>query len=184
MARELKDYIQWCADRYISLRPRTEHELQTYLMRKGHARLALQSKDSKDSQDSEDVREKSESALIELVSSIITLYKDENRINDTAYANWYVSEKNYFKPRGQMRLRYEMTQKGVDSSIIDVVFEQSPVTDMELITQMLQTRFAKIDLTNKPLREKVIRRLQQKGFSYRDIQESIKSAIEESSEKE
>jgi len=178
MARDMRDYISWCADRYISLRPRTEHEMTTYLMRKGRARRGRQQED--DTQDDE----QADHTLQELVASICAQYKTENRLNDTAYAQWYVSEKNYFKPRGQMRLRYEMSQKGVDPSIIDAVFEQSSVTDQELITQLLETRFAKVDLHDKILREKVIRRLQQKGFSYRDIQASLQSAIEESSEKE
>lgn len=163
MDTKLRDYIARCADRYLSFRPRTEHEMKVYLQRKLARREELEAEQR-----------------AQLIDTKIAELKNESRIDDEAFVRWYVAEKNYFKPRGRIRLKHDLSALGVDRNLLDTILQESEVTDHELITQLLETKYARVSLDDEESYEKLIQRLQRRGFSYNDI----KSAIEDYRKKE
>lgn len=169
MAHKLDDYLKWCAEKYTTLKPRSIHQVQQYLLRKARGWSLRNDPDV------------SPEYVDECIQTTIQTLLENNILNDDRYAQWYLSEKQYFKPRGKTRIKYELLAKGVDTKVIDVVLEANSVSDAELIDQLMQTRFAKVDLNDRDTQAKVVRRLQQKGFRYTDIQKALERAIEESS---
>ncbi len=105
---------------------------------------------------------------------------ETGRVDDMSFARWYVAEKNYFKPRGRIRLKAELSQKGISTDIIDKALAESEFTDKDLLHKLLSKYLMfESDLTDKE-KLKLIQKLQRKGFSFSDS----KSAIEEFLKKE
>lgn len=163
MDDKLQEYINWCCDKFLSYRPRTVYEMQTYIRRK------LIKKQIADPDGQQRIIQKKVAELVEA-----------DIVNDETFTRWYISEKNYFKPRGKIRLKHELAQKGVDSSIVDTILAESKVTDQDLLKQLLTTKFYSTDFSDKTTYDKALQRLQRLGFRYSDI----KTAIEEYVEKE
>ncbi len=113
------------------------------------------------------------------VEKCIDVYVQNGTLDDEKYAKWYISEKQYFKPRGIARIRFDLVSKGVSEEIIEASLQRAEFTDAHLLDQTIQTRFASVDLTQREVREKVTRRLLQKGFRFSDVQAAIQRAIEE-----
>lgn len=156
MDTKLHDYIARCSDKYLSFRPRTEHEMHVYLQRKLARKEELEPE-----------------KRTQLIDAYVERLKEEGRIDDEAFVRWYVAEKNYFKPRGRIRLRYDLGALGIDKHILDRVLEENEIPDTDLITQLLETKYSRIPLDEEDAREKLTQRLQRRGFSYSDIKSSI-----------
>lgn len=167
MARKLSDYLSWCAEKYTSLKPRSLFQTRKYVTRKA---VEWSRKHDPDTDHAE---------LGIAVEECLEAFVHNGTLDDEKYARWYISEKQYFKPRGIARIRYDLVSKGVSEDIIDAALQKAEFTDAYLLEQTLRTRFASVDLTQREMREKVTRRLLQKGFRFSDVQVAIQRAIEE-----
>lgn len=159
---ELNEYIAAIVDRYLSYRPRSVYEVETYLNRK------LSPADQLSQQEREN-----------LISSKITQLQEENRLNDKTFAEWFVSEKQYFKKRGAYRIKMELKQKGIPSDIIEKALASAKHTDKELLRESLK-RYIPLNFDTPAEKQKFIQKFMRKGFAYG----LIRSVIEELSEKE
>lgn len=83
--------------RYLSLRPRSESELVTYLQGKEVAE--------------------------EVIAAVMARLRERGYVDDGAFARFWVDNRTRFRPRGARALRYELRQKGVESSAIDEALE-------------------------------------------------------------
>lgn len=152
---DLHEYLDRVIDRYLSYRPRTRLELERYIRRK--------------------IRNKTESPdeENEITEQRLSLLRDQGHIDDLAFAQWYVSEKQYFKPRGQIRLKSELKAKGISPDVIDKAFQTAQKTDTELLADLLRKKYTKSDFETDDIKRKNIQRLLRRGFSYGDIKKSI-----------
>jgi SOS response regulatory protein OraA/RecX len=110
------------------------------------------------------------------VSSLL----EEGRLDDVAFVRWYIAEKNYFKPRGRIRIKSDLAQKGIPADLIERILEENDIPETSLIEQLLDTKYKTLDLDDEEVREKLVVRLQRQGFRYDDI----KTAIEDYAQKE
>lgn len=163
MNDDIKNYIDFCCDRYLSYRPRTEHEMRTYLKRK-----LSQKKFDLSPADIEKYTEDKVSSLTET-----------GIVNDEKFAEWYVHEKTHFKPRGSTRVSYELAQKGVSRDTISKILDKRDKDEKDMILDLLE-RYSRVDYSDPVSVRKLMQKLGRKGFSYGDI----KRAIEEYTEKE
>ncbi len=86
--------------RAISLlgrRPRSEHELEQYFKRRGFDE--------------------------EISAAVIERLRDQNLVDDYAFARTWVENRNEFRPRGPFALRAELRKKGVANDAIDAALE-------------------------------------------------------------
>jgi regulatory protein len=81
------------AVRYLGVRPRSGAEIVTYLKRKEY-----------------------DEAIVEVV---VRRLHEQHYLDDEAFAQFWVENRNRFRPRGAQALRYELRQKGVDRETID-----------------------------------------------------------------
>jgi regulatory protein len=59
----------------------------------------------------------------EIIEGVILQLRERQMIDDTAFAVYWVEEREYFNPRGKRLLKVELTRKGIDREVIDEVLE-------------------------------------------------------------
>lgn len=133
---------QPCVDaafRYLGCRPRSGHELRTHLKRKGYDTEAIDDAFSKLGQ--------------------------QGLLDDLAFAEFWKTNREAFRPRSRARLRSELRQKGVAADIIAQVIEQ--VDDEESAYRAVQkaaTRLGEVD--DEEFRRRLGVLLRGRGFGY------------------
>lgn len=160
--KDLYDYLYWCADRYLSYRPRTEYELRRYLTQKLKKR---------------DIADSDEQTIY--VDAIIQKLYAEHRIDDEKFVPMFVDDKQYFRPHGVRRLKMELKKKGISPTLIDNYFLSHTINEVPLIISIIQKKFFLNNIDHTSLdpktHKKITDHLLRKGFSY----SNIKLAFEE-----
>lgn len=135
--------------RYLSLRQRSEKEIVKYLS----------------------VREFTENAIEQAIARL----KELKFLNDEEFGKSFARSRQVYKGRSKKFVSYELKQKGVDSTTIDKVLSDSQ-DDLQTAREFVMRKkrvYATMDKLK--FREKMMRLLQSRGFSF-DI---IKKALEE-----
>ncbi|MCX6816895.1 MAG: regulatory protein RecX [Candidatus Beckwithbacteria bacterium] len=84
------------------------------------------------------------------INQVVDHFINEGRLDDFQFAKWWVDQRIKFRPRGNIALKQELSQKGVSQDIIDDV----------LLSYEDELQLAKSLPSNKRL---------SRGFSYRVI---------------
>lgn len=132
------------AYRLISLRPRSTAEIQQSLKKKGYDP--------------------------EVIEQVIDRLVELNYLNDESFAQYWVEQRDTFKPRSHMALRQELQQKGISRDIID---EAISASDEETAARMAAEKKAR-QLTRyqeDEFKKKLGQFLQRRGFRYVLIKE-------------
>ncbi|MCB0076152.1 MAG: RecX family transcriptional regulator [Anaerolineales bacterium] len=90
---------------YLSRRPRSQYEIESYLRRK----------------------EISEAHIERIVERLTTLHY----LDDFAFARYWIEQRESFRPKGARALRAELRQKRVDPAIIDQALNESALDEEE-----------------------------------------------------
>jgi regulatory protein len=144
------------AYRYLSYRPRSEAEMRERLRQRGF-----------------------EDNQIEIV---INKLKEQNLLDDTAFARFWKDNRETFRPRSQRLTKLELRKKGVADEIIDEVVSQADDIDSAY-------RAASRKAPNLAKQEYVVFRrrlgdyLKRRGFSYPVINQTVKKIWQELVEK-
>lgn len=93
--------------------------------------------------------------------------KERRYLNDEDYARRYV-EKNG-KRKSERQIRYDLSQKGISSEILDLVLEENPVDELEQILALLEKRGYPKEEANEEETRKQYAYLARRGFSCGDI---------------
>lgn len=129
---------------FLSYRPRSRSEVVRRLAKHGFSEPAI------------------ETALDRLTRSGL--------LDDRAFAEYWIGNRERFKPRGRYALRYELRQKGVPGEIVDALLEEVDETDgaYRAALQRLD-RWQRLD--RDTLYRKMSAYLQRRGFGYAVIQQ-------------
>jgi regulatory protein len=128
----------------LSYRPRSEREIRRRLQRKEFSEHAI------------------EGAIKRLLRAKL--------LDDEAFARYWISNREQFRPRGQFALRQELGRKGVPSRIIDGLLEDVDEAEnaYRAATKRL-SRWQRMDPSER--QRKLTAYLQRRGFSYDVIRE-------------
>lgn len=136
------------AVRYLSYRPRSESEVRRRLAR-----------------DYDDA----------VIDAAIERLRDVDLIDDVAFADYWVEQRETFKPRGRLALSHELRQKGVSRGIIETAVSQVDEWDAaRRAARKKARRYARLD--KEAFRRKLGRFLQRRGFPYpiiKDVTQDI-----------
>ncbi|NDJ78393.1 MAG: RecX family transcriptional regulator [Chloroflexi bacterium] len=101
-------------------------------------------------------------------------------VDDRAFAEFWVENRDRFRPRGPRALRYELRQKGVAPDIIDSVLQDLDAGDAAYrVAQGKLSRWR--GLTEDDFRKKMMAFLGRRGFDYdviRDVVERVMAELE------
>jgi regulatory protein len=157
---ELRDSIQIAYDRtlkYLAYRPRSSAEISRYLRGKGVARGV------------------NEQVLLRLRASGL--------VDDTAFAQYWVENRERFRPRGRRLLRQELREKGISNHLIDEAL--SDVKEGESAYEASLQRVSRwANLDDETFGEKMYSFLRRRGFEYEAIAGTVSRLLRERAEGE
>lgn len=130
------------AVRYLTLKIRTEKEVQDKLKDEGFDR--------------------------ECISRVINELKAIGYINNQLYAQKYVFDRSKLKPMSKRMMKQELLSKGVSEEIADEVLSDWKAEDSDVARNLVKRRFGKYDLSDEKILRKAYMFLAHRGFT-RDI---------------
>ncbi len=135
--------------RYLSLRARSEKEIKDYLSK----------------------REFTKEAIDEAITRLKTL----KFLSDEEFSKSFTRSRQVYKGRSKRFVSYELKQKGVENATIDKVLSDSQ-DDLQTAKEFVERKkrvYSNMDALK--FREKMMRLLQSRGFSYDIIKQAISS---------
>ena len=155
---ELRDSGETAYDRtlkYLAYRPRSSAEVSRYLRGKGVDKGV------------------SEQVLLRLRASEL--------VDDTAFARYWVENRERFRPRGRRLLRQELRRKGISNHLIDEVL--SDVEEGRSAYEAALQRVARwANLDDETFGEKMYSFLRRRGFEYEVIAGTVSRLLRERAE--
>ena len=150
------DYFHRCLDaamRYLNYRPRSEHEIRQQLKRRSF----------------ED----------EIIEKVVTKLKEQQLIDDTAFAQFWKDSRETFSPRSQWLTRSELRRKGITSEIIDQVVDSVDNSNSAYRAALNKAR--RLPLSDyQEFRHRLGEYLRRRGFSYDVIEHTVVQIWQES----
>jgi len=140
------------AYRYLSHRPRSESEI----------RERLQQRNFEDSQ----------------IEIVINKLKEQNLLDDTAFAKFWKDNRESFHPTSQRLIRLELKRKGVADETIDNVVSQMDDHDSAYRAALSKTKHLSHQ-EYETFRRRLGDYLKRRGFGYSAINQTIKRVWQE-----
>jgi regulatory protein len=134
--------------RFASVRPRSEKEISQWLMRKKiHQSLHKE---------------------------LFNRLKHLEMVNDSAFAKWWVEQRQAFRPKGRRALEAELRQKGIARETISQVLADTPLNEEKTAQKLLEQKLYKWkSLSEREAKIKKSRFLAGKGFSWEVIEKVL-----------
>ncbi len=130
---------------YLSYRPRSRHEIDTYLQKRG--------------------------VLQEQIEGVVARLERAGLLDDEAFARFWVENRERFRPRGLRALRYELRIKGVSGEIIDRTLETVDAAESAYRSAEKKARQLR-HLDRQTFYRKMIAFLSRRGFAYEVAREA------------
>lgn len=143
--------------KYLSIRPRTEHELVTYLTRLAKKPFFTW-------------------ITNETIFETIETLKKRSVIDDIQFAKWWISDRAKLKPRSLSLIRYELMQKGISNEIVQEQSELSHDLDDITLPLLIERRLDKPQWTENRYK-KLYSYLLRRGYSYSQIRNAIEERV-------
>jgi len=127
------------AMKYLSYRPRSVHEIEEYIKKKGFDK--------------------------NIVRETIEILLERNYLNDKAFTKLYIETMTRNRPKSKFAIEFALKKKGVDLSIIEPVLEQ--YDDQSLAIKAVGPKIEKWQSFDKnKFKKKLMNFLVYRGFNY------------------
>jgi regulatory protein len=150
-----QDSIERAVDqavRFLSYRPRSTSEIRDNLTRKQYPPEAIE-------------------AALERLARL-------GYVDDLAFARYWVSNRDEFRPKGPLALRQELREKGITGSLCDQVLAEVDFADAAYrAAQRANKRLSGLDQTT--FRQKLYEYLARRGFRTETIRDVTERLLEE-----
>lgn len=134
--------------RYLNIRIRSTKELKDYLLRKNFTQ--------------------------EVIEAVIERLVQLKFLNDASFGESFIRNRQERKGKSKLLIKYELKQKGIDESLITQL-SQNAKEDVETARDfIIRKRRIYGNLDKKEFREKMMRLLQSRGFSWETIKNALK----------
>lgn len=151
------DDLQYAFNRataHLSLRARSEKEIEDFLLKKDFNPT--------------------------IIPKVIERLKDLKFLNDKEYARTFTRTRQEYKGKSKYFIKYELKQKGVSENLIDEVSSESQ-DDIKTAKDFIARKKRVLTrLDKKEFKEKIIRLLSSRGFSFDIITRALKESQETS----
>lgn len=138
--------------RFLALRPRSIHEVRRKLVEKDFAPPTI------------------DGALDHLVSL--------GYLDDTAFAAFWVRQRQGSNPLSPRALRYELRQKGLSADVIEAALGEVDAASAALQAAEAQMKRLR-GLTEREFHDRLAAHLTRRGFTYSQAREAIRAVIEQ-----
>jgi len=111
------------------------------------------------------------------VTAVITRLKSAGLVNDEAFANFWVENRNTFRPRSKRALQMELKRKGVTGATLDQALTETD--DAQAARQLATQRAKRLSQYLWPeFRQKLGDYLLRRGFDYETVATVVRQAWE------
>lgn len=143
---------------YLSFRPRSQAEVRRYLRKK--------------------------ETPPEIIEAALERLNGLDYVNDKAFAEFWVENREQFNPRGSQALRNELRQKGVEREIVEEAVNDEHDEELALRAgrRKAQTLLRSPDMDYTKFRNRLGGFLQRRGFSYEVISRVVRALWQEEKE--
>jgi regulatory protein len=144
-----RHYVSQACFRYLSFRPRTSWEATQHLLQKGY----------------ED----------QLVKQVIDSMMQRGYLDDRQYAGNWVAERQSGKKLGITRLKQELKQKGIPSTIIEEVIQMEHMDkERKLVTEVAEQRYSRLRNEEwQTIERRLGSYLLRRGFPYHMVRQTL-----------
>jgi regulatory protein len=111
----------------------------------------------------------------EAIARVIDYLGEMNYVDDAAFAEFWVEQRETFRPRSRLALRQELAQKGLPSDVIAEVVESIDETEAARRLAVKQARRWQ-HLPETEFKQKIAAYLQRHGFSYSIVEPVVNEA--------
>lgn len=141
------------ATRFLAYRPRTEQELRTRLLREWRGEVG-------------------KPAFRKLLDEVIATLRQRGLLDDRAFGQWWINQRQTFRPKGTRFLRAELRQKGVSQEMIEELLQG--LDDYAAATRAAEKRLRSVSPADRQrAREKLIKYLERRGFAWQTIRRVV-----------
>ncbi len=127
------------AIKYLSYQPRTVHEMQKYIEKKGFDK--------------------------DIAKKVIETLLEKKYLNDKDFAKLFIESKVRNKPKSKFAFQYELKKKGICPSIIDMVLEKYNDQNLAFTAVKPKIKLWKT-LDDEKFKKKMMNYLRYRGFNY------------------
>ena len=92
-------------------------------------------------------------------------------LDDAKFAQWWVEQRNSFKPRSKRLLKMELIQKGINSETITEILAESGIDELKIAMKLAKKK-------RHLEKERLISYLARKGFSWETIDAVLSNLVE------
>lgn len=125
---------------FLGVRPRSEREVRDRLGKHGYPE--------------------------EIVALVIEKLRGLDLIDDTAFAEYWVEQRQLHRPRGSRLLRQELRQKGVPSEVVSETLDAAPEDTDDAYRAAVRKAQSLRGLDERTFRQRLGAFLQRRGFGY------------------
>jgi regulatory protein len=145
---EMIDRAKEATNNYLSYRPRSVQEVRRHLSKKEYSD--------------------------EVIDEVIEDLSEANLLDDSSFADYWIEQREAFRPRGRFALRQELYQKGINAEIIDAALDQVDEYDSAFRAGK-QKAIQLASSEELEFKQKLGQFLQRRGFEYAIIAEVTKA---------
>jgi regulatory protein len=140
---------------YISIRPRTEYELNIYFLKQ---RLLNENANRDD-----------------IIERLFTKLREQKYVNDEKFCEWLIENRVNCSLKSRAEIRNELQQKGVSSAIIanQLTIYYSDEEEKEVFDKIFDKKFGIKTSLDKKDQLKIYNYFQRRGFSYQIIKNKL-----------
>lgn len=155
IVKDLESRLFKKAINYISIRPRTESEINYYFLKQ---KLI------------------SDNANKELIiQCIIDRLKSNSYLDDEKFCEWLIENRINCSLKSRAEVKNEMMHKGISSSIINIQIDKfyPEEEELEIFETIFKKRYRNITNIDKKTKLKIFNYFQRRGFNYSIIKEKL-----------
>ena len=116
-----------------------------------------------------------------MIEAVITRLEAQGDVDDAAFARFWITNRQQFKPRGSRALRFELREKGIPTNIIDEAL--AGLDASEAAYQAARDKARQLSkLEPRAFREKLGAFLARRGFDYGAVREVTDRLLKEQKE--
>ena len=137
---------------YLKFRNRTEKEISRYLEKKAKRFYWTET----------------------TIAEVIKTLKEQNLIDDKKFTQWFINQRNLYKPKSGFVLKNELFKLGVDKELVDQYLSDHPQNEEELAYKTLRPRWQRFTtLSSRERFKKASQFLLRRGFSFEIVKRTI-----------
>jgi regulatory protein len=155
---------------YVMIRPRSEKEIQDYLVR---TFLYPKPKSYLDKNGKMHIvkKEVDKEATNHMIERVVDRLNDKGYINDESFTKAWVQSRMFHKKPSKRKLEQELYKKGIKSEIIATVLQNEELNEKDNLLELVKKKRKIVRYQDD---QKLIPYLLRQGFNYEDIKDAIK----------